>query len=88
MPPYLLLSALLGATYGVLFHLWRGQTMRDGVIYLLTGIIGFLVGQFFGSLLGFDVFMMGPVHLAEASLASWGGLFFIRWFKQFPEKPA
>lgn len=88
MPPYLLLAALLGATYGVLFHLWRGQTMRDGVIYLLTGIIGFMVGQFIGNLVGFNIFMVGSIHLMEATLVSWGALFFIRWFKPFPEKPA
>lgn len=88
MPPYLLLSILLGATYGVLFHLWRGQSMRDGVIYLLTGIIGFLAGQFIGNILGFDIFMVGSIHLVEATLISLAGLFFIRWFKPFPEKPA
>ncbi|GAB4428579.1 MAG: hypothetical protein Kow0031_08850 [Anaerolineae bacterium] len=88
MPPYLLLSAMLGATYGVLFHLWRGQTMRDGIIYLLTGIIGFVAGQVIGNLLGLDLLMIGSIHIVEATLVSWGGLFFMRWFKPFPEKPA
>ena len=84
MPPYLLLSVLLGATFGALFHLWRGQTMRDLVIYLLTGIIGFLAGQVGGDALGFGVFMVGSIHLVEATITSWVSLFFIRWFKPFP----
>ena len=87
MPPYLLLSMLLGATYGTLFHLWRGQTMRDLVIYLLTGIIGFLAGQIAANVLGFGFFMIGSIHIIEATLISWASLFFIRWFKPSPNTP-
>ncbi len=84
MPPYLLLSVLLGALNGTIFHLWRGKTFRDLIIYFLTGIIGFGVGQFLGGLLGFDFFQLGSVHIIEATLASWAGLFLIRWLKPFP----
>lgn len=85
MPPYLLLSVLLGATYGVLFHLWWGKTMRDLAIYFLSGIIGFGVGQAFGVLLDLNIFLLGPIHLVEATIASWGGLFLIRWLKPFSQ---
>jgi len=81
MPPYLLLSFLLGAIYGLLFHLWRGKTFRDLVIYFLGGIVGFGLGHFLGNLLGLDIFLIGPLHVAEASLVSWGNLFVIQWLK-------
>jgi hypothetical protein len=84
MPPYFLLSFLLGATYGTIFHLWRGKTMRDLMIYFLTGIIGFGAGQAVGSLLGLDIFLLGQVHMIEATAISWISLFLIQWLKPFP----
>jgi len=86
MPPYLLLSILLGATYGTLFHLWQGKTMRDFAIYFLTGIIGFGIGQALGSLLGLDIFLVGSIHIVEATVVCWACLFLIRWLKPFPKK--
>jgi uncharacterized membrane protein YjjP (DUF1212 family) len=81
MPPYLLLSVLLGGIYGVLFHLWQGKTIRDLVIYFLTGIIGFVLGQVLSNLLGFTLFLIGPLHVVEASLASVLMLFLMKWLK-------
>lgn len=81
MPPFILFSLLLGTIYGVLFHLWRGKNLRDLVIYFLTGILGFLVGQSLGNLLGFDLFLIGPVHVVEATIISWGSLFLMQWLK-------
>lgn len=81
MPPYLLLSVLLGGIYGVLFHLWQGKTIRDLVIYFLTGIIGFVLGQVLSNLLGFTLFLIGPLHVVEASLTSVVMLFLMKWLK-------
>ncbi len=81
MPPYLLLSLLLGAAYGALFHLWRGKNVRDLAIYVLAGIIGFALGQSIANLLGFDVFMIGPLHVAEATATAWAGLFLVYWLR-------
>ena len=81
MPPYVLLSILLGGTYGALFHLWRGKNLRDLVIYVLAGIIGFALGQGLGNLLGFTVFLIGPLHIVEATIVSWVSLFVVQWLK-------
>lgn len=81
MPPYLLLSVLLGATYGTIFHLWRGQTLRDLMIYFLAGIIGFGVGQGVANLMDFNFLLVGPLHIVEATVASWAVLFIVQWLK-------
>lgn len=81
MPPYLLLSFILGAIYGLLFHLWRGKNFQDLAIYFVTGIVGFAMGQFLGNLMGLDMFLIGPLHIAEATLLSWVNLFIIQWLK-------
>ena len=87
MPPYLLLSLLIGASYGTLFHLWRGKTMRDLTIYLLTGIIGFGLGQGLATVIDTGVFMIGPLHLIEATVTCWLSLFLMQWLKIWPPPP-
>ncbi|NJN95829.1 MAG: hypothetical protein HC875_17850 [Anaerolineales bacterium] len=81
MPPYLLLTILLGGAYGALFHLWRGKNIRELMIYFLTGIIGFGIGQAAGNVLGLNVFLIGPLHILEASVISWVSLFLMQWLK-------
>ena len=81
MPPYLLLSLVLGAIYGTIFHLWRGKSVKDLVIYLITGIIGFIIGQALGNLLGLRIFLIGPLHIIEATVISWVSLFVAQWLK-------
>jgi uncharacterized membrane protein YfcA len=81
MPPYLLLALLLSAIYSTLFYLWRGKNRRDLLIYLLAGLVGFLLGQGFGNLFGFQVGLIGPLHVLEASLVSLATLTLIQWLK-------
>lgn len=81
MPPFLLLSTLLGAIYGTIFHLWRGKNLRDLLIYLLAGVIGFLLGQAFSNWIALNLMPIGQVHLVEATVISWGCLLLIHWLK-------
>ena len=81
MPPYLLLSVLLGAIYGTLFHLWRGSKVRDLLIYVAAGILGFLLGQVLGSIIDLNFFTIGQLYPLEGTLLSWAGLLLIHWLK-------
>ncbi len=81
MLPDLLLIILLGGAYGALFHLWRGKNFRELIIYFLTGIIGFGIGQAVGNVLGLNVFLIGALHIIEASVMSWVCLFVMQWLK-------
>ncbi len=81
IPPYLLLSLLLGAIYGTLFFLWRGKKLQELVIYLAAGIIGFVAGQAAGNLIGLGIWQIGPLHTVEATVTSWLALFLTQWLK-------
>jgi hypothetical protein len=81
MPPSLLLSSLIASVYAALFHLWRGRSFRELPLYLGAAVAGFGLGQLAGDLIGLDALMIGPLHVVEASLASWGLLFIARWLK-------
>ena len=79
MPPYVLLSLLIGAIYGILFFLWRGKSLKDLLIFSAAGVMGFIAGQIAANLVGMEIFLIGPVHMVEASMASWVMLFVTRW---------
>ena len=81
MSPALLLSFLIAVIYGALFHAWRGRTFRELPLYLFAAALGFALGQLAGDAIGLDMFMIGPVHIIEASLVSWIVLFIARWLK-------
>ncbi|MCB0211144.1 MAG: hypothetical protein KDJ52_17530 [Anaerolineae bacterium] len=81
MPPFILLSLLLGGVFGTLFHLWRGRSLRDLILYLLAGIIGFVLGQSIAMIMGLEMWLIGPLHIVEATIVSWGGLFLVDWLK-------
>lgn len=81
MPPVFLLSFLIACLYGTLFHLWRGRTLRELPLYLVAAVLGFGLGELAGNTIGLDMFMIGPLHVVEASLVSWVMLFIARWLK-------
>ncbi len=81
MPPRLLLSFLMAGMYGALFHVWRGRSFRELPLYLIAALLGFVLGDLAGDAIGLDIFMIGPTHIIEASLGSWGMLFIARWLK-------
>ncbi len=81
MPPHILLIVLFGATYGTLFHILQGQTLQDLLLYLITGIIGAVLGQLLGYWFGLELFSIGLFRLTEVTVVSWGCLFLIKWLK-------
>ncbi len=81
MSPYFLLSILIGGAYGAVFHTWQGKSIKDVVYYLLAGIIGFSLGQVIASFFGWQIFLIGPLHVVEASISCWLVLFIARWLR-------
>lgn len=81
MSPALLLSALIVGIYAALFHLWRGRAFHELPLYLIASGLGFGLGQLAGNVIGIDFFLVGPIHIIEASLGSWVSLFIARWLK-------
>jgi hypothetical protein len=81
MSPYFLLSVLIGSAYGAVFHTWQGKTVKDILYYGVAGILGFGLGQLGASLLGWQLFTIGPLHVFEATICCWAVLFLARWLR-------
>ena len=79
--PALVLSIIMASAYGALFHVWKGETAQDLLIYLAAGLVGFGLGQLVSNTLGLGIFMIGQIHVVEASLICWLILFIAKWLK-------
>ena len=81
MSPILALTLLFGAIFGTLFHLWRGQHLRDLLIYVLAGIAGFILGQGIGNFFDAGFGLIGSLHVVEATIGSWLLILLFHWLK-------
>jgi len=81
LSPALALSAILASMYGCVFHLWRGKTLWELVLYLVASGLGFALGQIVGNRIGWDWLMLGQVHLLEASAGSILLLILVHWLR-------
>jgi uncharacterized membrane protein YfcA len=70
-PPALLLALFLSVAYASIFHFWGGRTLRDLLLYLAAGIVGFAAGQLLGMVLQSDLLRVGDLFVLEASILAW-----------------
>jgi hypothetical protein len=82
--PGLALSVLLATAYGAAFHLWRGGGYGMLVRYLLAAWGGFALGQLAGWLGGWELAMVGQVHVLEGTLGSGLVLVIVHWLTASP----
>ncbi|MGC8780897.1 MAG: hypothetical protein ACP5UQ_08545 [Anaerolineae bacterium] len=76
--PALWLSALMGTSCGLLFHLWRGGGWRRFWLDLAAGALGFGLGQVAGDLFGAGLLMIGEVQVLPGLVAALAALFIAR----------
>lgn len=77
--PTLLLSFALATMYGAGFHLWQGGGARRLALYLLSGWLGFGLGQVLGDALGMNWLAVGALNWFTATLGSAVALVAARW---------
>lgn len=83
----LVLGFLLASAYGALFHLIFGGPIRRILVYLAAAWLGFLIGQFLGDFLNFELLKLGKIHLVSASVGAWLLLLAARWLAgETPER--
>ena len=80
--PAWILSFVLASVYAVLFHLWRGTSLRDLLFFWLAALVGFASGQLAGQVWGFVPWTIGQVHVIEATIVAFLFLGLARWLRQ------
>ena len=79
--PSVAFSLMLASLYGAVFHFVWGKTWRELALYWAASVVGFAIGQALFSVLGFSVYMIGEVRVAESTITAWACLFIARWLK-------
>ncbi len=70
LSPALWLSVTLALGYSLLFSLWRGGGWRQLPRDLVTGCVGFGLGQLAGYLLDINLLRVGEVHVLWGTLGA------------------
>lgn len=88
MPNPIFIFAFIVATmYGLAFHLLMGGDARRMVLFIVTGWLGFLLGQYIGGYLDLTLLKVGVVHLLPASLCAIALLIFAHVLTTEPTTP-
>ncbi|MBC7224992.1 MAG: hypothetical protein H5T59_12095 [Anaerolineae bacterium] len=79
--PAVLLSLILAGIPAACFHIWKGRSTVDLLMYEAAGLMGFFAGQVLAASLGWTFLMIGQVHPVEGIIGSVLALFLARWLK-------
>jgi uncharacterized membrane protein YeaQ/YmgE (transglycosylase-associated protein family) len=71
--PAVIFGIILSTLYGAAFHFWRGGDKKRLVLYILLSWVGFWLGQFIGTSLGWTFAEVGALNVGMATLGA--GLF-------------
>ncbi len=75
--PVFLLGMTLATLVAALFHLFRGQGVRQGILYWFSGVVGFFLGQLVGSIFFSSWPTLGQISIIPAFVICVGALFIV-----------
>ncbi len=82
LSPSIVFAFTLASLYGFLFYLVFGRGWARLALYWAVGLLGFVLGNWLGSILGLALLPVGEVNIVEATLVSWAGLFVARAWRR------
>ncbi len=74
LPPWAVLSVLLGLSSAGLFHLLLSSHVRQLPLYAAVGTVAALIGGMLGAQLGPTAWSLGEAHLLAICGATWSAL--------------
>ncbi len=81
VPPWALLSALIGLMHGALFHVLFGNKVRHLPVEVLIGLIASVLGGFVGTMIPPAVLEIGDTNLIATTIGAWLALGIARLFR-------
>jgi hypothetical protein len=70
MSPAWLLSIFIAAGLGLVYHLWRGGGFFRLLISIGAAWVGLAIGHLVGQWLGWQLVVVGELHLAEGLIGA------------------
>ena len=85
--PIFIFAFVIATMYGLVFHVIMGGGARRMVLFIVTGWLGFLLGQYIGGYLGATLLKVGVLHLLPATLCAFALLTFAHILTAEPTTP-
>lgn len=85
--PIFIFAFVLATMFGLAFHVIMGGNAKRMVLFIVTGWLGFLLGQYIGGYLGLTLFKIGVLHLLPASAGAIGLLILAHILTAEPTTP-
>jgi hypothetical protein len=80
--PALVFGIILSTIYGTAFHFWKGGGLSRLILYVILSWLGFCIGHFVGSAIGWTFASAGPINAGMATLGSAVFLFVGEWLSR------
>ena len=85
--PIFLFAFVIATIYGLGFHVVMGGDARRLVLFVVTGWLGFLLGQYIGGHIDIALLRIGVLHLLPASVGALALLVFAHLLTAEPNTP-
>jgi hypothetical protein len=76
--PAYILAVVIASIYGLAFFVFLGQGWKQMLVFWVTAVAGFLIGQAIAQSAGLRLFNIGSLNLVEGSIASAFALIAVR----------
>jgi hypothetical protein len=81
VPPWAILSALLGVLHASAFHLFFGRHVRQLPIVVVIGLLASLAGGLLGTMIPPAILAIGDTNLIATAGCAWAALVIARLFR-------
>ena len=80
--PAFIYGFLLAALCGAAYHFWRAEVVKKLILFLILAELGFWVGHFVGTALGWEFGMIGMLNAGTGILGAAVFLFVGDWLSK------
>lgn len=81
LPPWAVLSALLGVMHGALFHLLFGDRVQKLPAEVVMALAASVAGGLVGTMIPPAILAVGDTNLIATAISAWGALSVARLFR-------
>ena len=81
IPPWAVLSALIGLVHGSLFHVLFGAQIRQLPLAVIIAIVASVLGGLLGTMIPPAIVELGDTNLIATTIAAWLALGIARLFR-------
>jgi len=80
--PAIIFGIVLSTFYGTAFHIWKGGSLKQLLLFIILSWLGFWTGHIIGGAIGWTFAAAGPINAGMATFGSAVILFVGEWLSR------